>query len=74
MILFAANGLYAIPDKIFTSSGYISAGDELNIVTIYNDDTVANMLAEVWLDPEIQEHISEAEWLKFIESLKSELE
>jgi len=31
-------------------------------------------LAEVWLDPEVQEAIDEAEWLKFIESLKSELE
>ena len=28
----------------------------------------------VWLDPEVQENISEADWLKFIESLKSELE
>jgi len=31
-------------------------------------------LAEVWLDPEVQETIDEADWLKFIESLKSDLE
>jgi len=36
-------------------------------------EEILNWLAEVWLDPEVQEAISEADWLKFTESLKSEL-
>ena len=44
VLLFAETGLYAVPEKIFTSSGYIFPGDEYGIVRIYNDDTVVNML------------------------------
>jgi len=44
VVLFTASSLYALPDKIFTSSGYIYPGDEWNIVRIYNDDTVVSML------------------------------
>jgi len=44
VIIFTGNGLYAVPDKIFTSSGYIFPGEEYGIVRIYNDDTVVNML------------------------------
>jgi len=37
-------------------------------------EEILNWLEEIWLDPEVQEAIDEAEWLKFIESLKSDLE
>jgi len=43
-------------------------------ITQLDIEELLNWLAEVWLDPEVQEQISEAEWLKFIESLKSDLE
>lgn len=45
VILFAGNGLYAVPtDKIFTSSGHILPGEEWANVFIYNDGTLVNML------------------------------
>jgi len=44
VVLFTATGSYALPDKIFTSSGNIFPGEEYSIVRIYNDDTVVNML------------------------------
>lgn len=44
VVLFAGNGLYAVPNKIFTSSGYIFPGEVWNTVSIYNDDTVVTML------------------------------
>jgi len=36
-------------------------------------EEVMKWLAEVWLDPEVQEAISEADWLKFIESITETL-
>jgi len=39
-----------------------------------NIKKILKWLEEVWLDPEVQEAIDEADWLKFIESLKSDLE
>jgi hypothetical protein len=44
VVLFAGTGLYAFPNKIFTSSGYIFPGEKWNTVSIYNDDTVVTML------------------------------
>jgi hypothetical protein len=44
VVLFAGNGLYAVPDKIFTSSGQILLGEEWSNVYIYNDDTIVDML------------------------------
>lgn len=45
VILFAAGQAGAVPDdKIFTSSGQILPGEEWNLVYIYNDDTVVDML------------------------------
>jgi len=35
---------WALPDKIFTSSGQILPGEEWNSVYIYNDDTIVDML------------------------------
>lgn len=43
VILFTASGLYAVPDKIFTSSGQILPGEEWENVYIYNDETLVNM-------------------------------
>jgi len=45
VVLFAGNGLYAVPvDKIFTSSGQILPGEEWENVFIYNDGTIVNMI------------------------------
>jgi len=44
VVLFSGNGLYAVPDKIFTSSGHILPGEEWANVFIYNDGTIVNML------------------------------
>lgn len=44
VVLFAGPSLYAVPNKIFTSSGYIFPGEVWNTVSIYNDDTVVTML------------------------------
>lgn len=44
VVLFAGTGLYAAPNKVFTSSGYILPGEVWNTVSIYNDDTVVTML------------------------------
>jgi len=43
-------------------------------ITQLDIEEMLKWLAEVWLDPEVQEAIDEADWLKFIESLKSDLE
>ena len=44
VVLLAGNVLYAVQDKIFTSSGHILPGEEWNRVMIYNDSTIVNML------------------------------
>lgn len=45
ILSFTAVQLYAVPiDKIFTSSGEILDGEEWNNVSIYNDDTIVDML------------------------------
>lgn len=45
VILFTSSQLYGVlMEKTFTSSGYIFSGEEWDIVRIYNDDTVVNML------------------------------
>ena len=45
ILSFTAAHLYAVPvDKIFTSSGQIIDGEEWNNVSIYNDDTIVDML------------------------------
>jgi hypothetical protein len=40
----AASEVLAVGDKAFTSSGQILPGEEWNIVSVYNDDTVVDML------------------------------
>jgi hypothetical protein len=52
----------------------VSAKQQPVQLELLDIEEIMNWLAEVWLDPEIQEHISEADWLEFIETLKSELE
>jgi hypothetical protein len=45
ILSFTAAKLYAVPvDKIFTSSGQILDGEEWNNVSIYNDETIVDML------------------------------
>lgn len=44
VVLLVENSLYAIPDKIFTSSGHILPGEEYSNVSIYNDGTIVNMI------------------------------
>jgi len=45
VVLFAGNGLYAVPvDKIFTSSGQILPGEEWENVFIHNDGTIVDMI------------------------------
>jgi hypothetical protein len=44
VVLFAETELYAAPNKVFTSSGYIFPGEVWNTISIYNDDTVVTML------------------------------
>jgi len=43
-VIFTSVKLYALEDKIFTSSGQILPGEEWNFVYIYNDDTIVDML------------------------------
>jgi len=44
ILSFTASELTAVEDKIFTSSGQILDGEEWNNVSIYNDDTIVDML------------------------------
>ncbi|MHC4478553.1 MAG: PEP-CTERM sorting domain-containing protein [Planctomycetota bacterium] len=44
LVLVTCGQAYAVGDKIFTSSGQILPGEEWNNVSIYNDDTVVDML------------------------------
>ncbi|MHC4621793.1 MAG: PEP-CTERM sorting domain-containing protein [Planctomycetota bacterium] len=44
LTLCAASEALAVGDKAFTSSGQILPGEEWNNVSIYNDDTVVDML------------------------------
>jgi hypothetical protein len=44
VVVCAASEVPAVGDKVFTSSGQILPGEEWNIVSVYNDDTVVDML------------------------------
>ena len=44
ILFFTASELTAVEDKIFTSSGQILDGEVWNNVSIYNDDTIVDML------------------------------
>ncbi|MHC4499398.1 MAG: PEP-CTERM sorting domain-containing protein [Planctomycetota bacterium] len=44
VVACAASEVLAVGDKAFTSSGQILAGEEWDSVSIYNDDTVVDML------------------------------
>ena len=44
MMLMACETAVAAEDKVFTSSGQIVDGEEWNNVSIYNDDTIVDML------------------------------
>ena len=44
IVLLTGGQADALPDKIFTSSGQILPGEEWNLVYIYNDDTIVDML------------------------------
>lgn len=49
-VVFATVKVYALEDKIFTSSGQILPGEEWENVYIYNDDTIVDMLGGTVLD------------------------
>jgi len=44
VVVFTTGKVYALEDKIFTSSGQILPGEEWNLVYIYNDETIVDML------------------------------
>ena len=49
IVVLTGGRAHAVPDKTFTSSGQILPGESWNLVYIYNDDTIVDMLGG-WVD------------------------